>query len=248
MAEPVLVAVLADNDPQIRRLVRAAVKTQGWQILRAAAMQQDLVQVALHAPNVVILDLGLAEGKSIDLIRDLRKWSDVPIIALSESKQEAGKIKALDSGADDCVTKPFGVGELMARVRAALRRQHPRHGNAVGRRSFGDVVVNFDAHLVTKAQHAIHLTPIEYRLLTALVANAGNVVTNTELLRQVWGPLHVDDNHYLYIYIGHLRQKLEDEPARPRYLLTETAVGYRLRLSSERPKGCFESLERKSHQ
>ena len=158
----------------------------------------------------------------------MRKWSAVPVIVLSARAGEADKITALDAGADDYLTKPFGVGELQARVRATLRRRRPPEGGDGGLVRFGDVVVDLKDRRVLKGGASVHLTPTEFRLLSVMVGSAGRVLTNPQLLRSVWGPSHVEDGHYLRIYMGHLRHKLEDDPAQPRYLLTETGVGYRL--------------------
>jgi two-component system KDP operon response regulator KdpE len=189
-----------------------------------------LVDAGTRKPALIILDLGLPDGDGVDFILDVRKWSTVPIVVLSARSNEADKIKALDAGADDYLTKPFGVGELLARVRSAVRRLRQPGVNAHGVIQFGDVKLDIKARLVTKANQEVHLTPTEYRLLTVLATNAGRVVTNPHLLREVWGPAHAQSSHCLRIYMGHLRQKLEDDPAQPRYLLTETAVGYQLLL------------------
>ncbi|AIY42600.1 sensor histidine kinase [Collimonas arenae] len=229
--QPTPIALLVEDEPQIRRFVRAALEDEGWQIFEAPTMQRGLIDCGTRKPNLVILDLGLPDGDGIDFIADVRKWSRVPIIVLSARVNEADKIKALDAGADDYLSKPFGVGELLARVRATLRRQHQPLAGDDGLIRFGDVTLDLQARLVTKAQQQVHLTPTEYRLLTVLVANAGRVVTNPQLLKEVWGPSHSESGHYLRIYMGHLRQKLEDDPAQPKHLLTETAVGYRILLS-----------------
>ncbi|RYF68490.1 MAG: response regulator, partial [Comamonadaceae bacterium] len=179
-----------------------------------------------------VLDLGLPDGDGVTLIRDVRGWSAVPIIVLSARSDEADKIAALDAGADDYLTKPFGTGELLARVRANLRRpraaggDHGAEPETVFR--FGDVELDRAARVVRRAGVEVHLTPTEYRLLSVLAVNAGRVLTQRQLLREVWGPSHSEQSHYLRIYMGHLRQKLEADPAQPRHLLTETAVGYRL--------------------
>ncbi|HJV74692.1 MAG TPA: two-component system response regulator KdpE [Noviherbaspirillum sp.] len=228
MTEPIPIALLVEDEPQIRRFVRAALEDEGWQVFESDTMKRGLIDAGTRKPNLVILDLGLPDGDGADYIVDVRKWSSVPIIVLSARTNEAEKIKALDAGADDYLTKPFGVGELLARVRSALRRLRQVGANAPGSIQFGDVKVDLTARLVTKADQMVHLTPTEYRLLAALAINAGRVVTNPQLLREVWGPSHAESGHYLRIYMGHLRQKLEDDPAQPRYLLTETAVGYRL--------------------
>jgi len=229
--QPTPIALLVEDEPQIRRFVRAALEDEGWQIFEAATMQRGLIDCGTRKPNLVILDLGLPDGDGVDFILDVRKWSRVPIIVLSARVNEADKIKALDAGADDYLSKPFGVGELLARVRATLRRQHQPLAGDDGLIRFGDVTLDLQARLVTKARQQVHLTPTEYRLLSVLVANAGRVVTNPQLLKEVWGPSHSESGHYLRIYMGHLRQKLEDDPAQPKHLLTETAVGYRILLS-----------------
>lgn len=230
MSESTSIALLVEDEPQIRRFVRNALEAEGWQIFEAESMQRGLIDAGTRKPDLIVLDLGLPDGNGVDFIQDVRKWSAVPIIVLSARVDEADKIEALDAGADDYLTKPFGVGELLARVRATLRRQRQSDTPNQGIIQFGDVKVDLNAHLVTKANESIHLTPTEYRLLSVLATNAGRVVTNPQLLRKVWGPSHTDSVHYLHIYMGHLRQKLEDDPAQPKYLQTETAVGYRLLL------------------
>jgi two-component system KDP operon response regulator KdpE len=230
MSESRPVALIIEDEPQIRRFVRAALEAEGWQVFESETMQRGLIDAGTRKPDLVILDLGLPDGDGVDFITDVRRWSAVPIIILSARVNENEKIKGLDAGADDYLTKPFGVGELLARVRATLRRQRQPAVNADGVVQFGEVTVDLKARLVTKAKQIVHLTPTEFRLLTALVNHAGRVVTNPQLLREVWGPAHSESGHYLRIYMGHLRQKLEADPAQPRYLLTETAVGYRLML------------------
>lgn len=231
MSHPTPVAVVIEDEPQIRRFVRAALEAEGWQVFEADTARRGLTEAGTRKPDLLVLDLGLPDGDGLEVIRDVRGWSAVPIVVLSARADEADKIAALDAGADDYLTKPFGVGELLARVRANLRR--PRAAGADGAPdeplfSFGDVVVDRQARLVRRAGVEVHLTPIEYRLLTVLMTNAGRVLTHRQLLREVWGPAHAGQNHYLRIYMGHLRQKLEADPAQPIHLLTETAVGYRL--------------------
>jgi two-component system KDP operon response regulator KdpE len=230
MSETTPIALLVEDEPQIRRFVRMALDAEGWQTHECESMRRGLIDAGTRKPNLIILDLGLPDGDGVDFIRDVRSWSRVPIIVLSARTDEHDKIAALDAGADDYLTKPFGVGELLARVRATLRRQHPAQEGEEGVLQFGDVRVDIKDRLVFKAGVAVHLTPTEFRLLAALVANAGRVVSNPQLLRDVWGPSNSENGHYLRIYMGHLRQKLEDDPAQPKYLLTETAVGYRLLL------------------
>ncbi len=221
-------ALLVEDEPQIRRFVRAALEQEGWQVHESASMARGLIDAGTRRPELVVLDLGLPDGDGIDFIHDLRKWSAVPVIVLSARSMESEKIRALDAGADDYLTKPFGTGELLARVRATLRRQRQPVTRDDGSVRFGSVAVYPQERSVTRDGKHVHLTPTEYRLLSVLVGSAGRVMTNPQLLRAVWGPGHVESGHYLRIYMGHLRHKLEDDPAQPRHLLTETGVGYRL--------------------
>jgi two-component system KDP operon response regulator KdpE len=227
---PQLVAVIVEDEPQIRRFVRGALEAEGWQVHEAQSLQGGLTAAGTRKPDLLVVDLGLPDGDGVDLIRDVRGWSSVPIVVLSARADEHDKIEALDAGADDYLTKPFGVGELLARVRANLRR--PRaSGDGLDESSvfrFGDVEVDRQARVVRRGGEDVHLSPTEYRLLSVLVANAGRVMTHRQLLREVWGPAHGEQNHYVRIYMGHLRSKLEADPAQPSHLLTETAVGYRL--------------------
>lgn len=233
MSEPHPVALIVEDEQNIRRFVRMALEAEGWQVHEAATVRQGLVDAGTRRPDLVILDLGLPDDDGLNYLRDLRAWSGVAVIVLSARTAEADKIAALDAGADDYLCKPFGVGELMARVRVAQRR-----GQAAAKSSgdelaqtqfrFGAVEVDLALRRVLRAGEPVHLTPLEYRLLTHLIANAGKVLTHRQMLKAVWGPSHVDDNHYLRVYMGNLRQKLEAVPAAPKHLLTETAVGYRL--------------------
>ena len=226
MTTPAKVLIVED-EKQIRRFVRVAVEEDGCQVSEAETMAQGLLEAGARQPDLLILDLGLPDGNGIDLIRDLRGWSDVPVLILSARSQENDKIDALDAGADDYLTKPFSVGELRARVRALLRRRSRHADSASPIIEFGPVVVDLSRRLVVRAGEAVHLTPIEYRLLTVLVGNPGKVLTQRNLLREVWGPSYIESSHYLRVYVGHLRQKLEDDPTQPKHFLTETGVGYR---------------------
>ncbi|MFZ2123562.1 MAG: two-component system response regulator KdpE [Rhodoferax sp.] len=234
MSSPV--AVIIEDEPQIRRFVRAALEAEGWQVYEADTVKKGLTEAGTRKPDLLVLDLGLPDGDGLELIRDVRGWSGVPIVVLSARSDEADKIAALDAGADDYLTKPFGVGELLARVRANLRRPRAAPGEGTADASteavplfrFGNIEVDRQARIVRRSGAEVHLTPIEYRLLTVLIANVGRVLTHRQLLREVWGPSHAEQSHYLRIYMGHLRQKLEADPAQPRHFLTETAVGYRL--------------------
>jgi two-component system KDP operon response regulator KdpE len=222
------VALVVEDEPQIRRFVRMALEGEGWVVHQSENLKRGLIDAGTRTPDLIILDLGLPDGDGMQLIRDVRGWSPVPIIVLSARIDEGDKIAALDAGADDYLTKPFGIGELLARVRAALRRQHKGIAQAASSVSFGKVEVDLQKRQVHRDGQPVHLTPTEYKLLTVLLANMGRVVTAPQLLREVWGPSNTDNGHYVRIYMGHLRQKLEEDPAQPRHLLTETAVGYRL--------------------
>jgi two-component system KDP operon response regulator KdpE len=226
VTEPVPVVVMVEDEKQIRRFVRTALESEGIRMFEAETGHQGLTEAATRKPDLVILDLGLPDFDGVDFIRELRTWSALPVIVLSARTDEVDKIEALDAGADDYLTKPFGVGELLARVRAALRRVATGTGGEP-MVAFGDVRVDLANRNVLRNGTTVHLTPIEYRLLSLLAGNAGKVLTHRQLLRDVWGPSHVEHSHYLRIYMAQLRQKLEADPARPRHFLTEPGVGYR---------------------
>lgn len=227
MNAPALSILIVEDEKQIRRFVRAALEAEGHKVFEAETGKQGLIDAATRKPDLVVLDLGLPDLDGVEFVRDLRAWSAMPVIVLSARTGESDKIGALDAGADDYLTKPFGVGELLARVRVALRRVASAADGAVIA-EFGDVRVDLAGRVVTRAGRAVHLTALEFRLLSVLARNLGKVITHRQLLRDVWGPSHVEHSHYLRIYMAQLRHKLEADPARPRHLLTETGVGYRL--------------------
>jgi two-component system KDP operon response regulator KdpE len=225
--EPVVLVI--EDDAQIQRFLRVALGSHGYRLFEATTGEAGLVEAATRQPDLVILDLGLPDIDGLDVIRRLREWTALPIIVLSARGQERDKIAALDAGADDYVSKPFGVGELLARMRAALRHA-ARSLDDAGESTFslGDLHVDLPKRQVIVAGQQVHLTPIEYRLLTMLIRHAGKVLTHRQLLIEVWGPPYAEQAHYLRVYMAQLRRKLERDPARPRYLLTEPGVGYRL--------------------
>jgi two-component system KDP operon response regulator KdpE len=221
--------VVIEDDPQIRRFLRSGLSTEPFRIFEAETGRTGLVEAATRKPDLVILDLGLPDLDGVEVVSELRQWYTRPIIILSARSNEQEKIKALDAGADDYLTKPFGIGELLARLRAALRRAARDAGVAAENSiEFGEVRVDLAARRVQRAGSDVHLTPNEYRLLAALVRHAGKVCTHRQLLADVWGPSHVEHGHYLRIYMAQLRHKLELDPTNPRFLRTEAGVGYRL--------------------
>ena len=219
--------LLIEDEPQIRRFLRTVLPTEGFDLHEAESGRQGLVEIGVRRPDVVVLDLGLPDMNGVDVVRELREWSQVPVIVLSARADERDKIAALDAGADDYVTKPFAMGELLARLRVALRHAE-RTPDGAEQYEAGSISVDLRTRRVTVGDREVHLTPIEYRLLTTLVKHAGRVLTHRQLLKEVWGPSHVEDAHYVRIYIAQLRRKLEDDPAQPKHLLTEAGVGYRL--------------------
>ncbi|MDX3908078.1 MAG: two-component system response regulator KdpE [Pigmentiphaga sp.] len=219
--------LIIEDDPAIRRFVRTALEAEGATIAEAQTVARGLVEAGTRHPDLVILDLGLPDADGMTLIRELRGWTEVPVLVLSARDAEADKIGALDAGADDYLSKPFGVGELLARARVLLRRHGRGGAGQPPEIRFGDITVDFSTRTVLRNGVPVHLTNREYRLLALLAAHRGKVMTHRELLREIWGPAYVGNNHYLRIYMGHLRQKLEADPAQPVYLLTEVGVGYR---------------------
>jgi two-component system KDP operon response regulator KdpE len=226
---PAATLVIIEDEIQIRRFLRTTLASQGYQVIEAETGKQGLNEAALRKPDLIILDLGLPDMDGVEVVKNIRHWSDVPIIILSARSQENDKISALDAGADDYLVKPFGAGELLARIRVALRHVSVTTSNAPeGIFAVDALKVDLIHRKVTVNDTEVHLTPIEYRLLTALIKHAGKVLTHQFLLKEVWGANYTERAHYLRIYMGTLRHKLEQNPARPRFLLTEVGVGYRL--------------------
>ena len=226
--EPVIVVI--EDDPPIRRFLRTSLSTQGFIVHEAESGKQGIVEAGVRKPDLLILDLGLPDMNGIDVIKAVRSWSAIPIIILSARNGEQQKIDALDAGADDYLTKPFGFGELLARIRVALR-----HANRAYEQAQNEVfqTANLQMDLLNRIvkidNQEVHLTPIQYRLLSVLVKHAGKVLTHQQILKEVWGPSYKENSHYLRIYMSQLRQKLETDPTQPKFLLTESGVGYRLK-------------------
>jgi two-component system KDP operon response regulator KdpE len=226
MTEPLVTIVVVEDENNIRRFIKLALESQGFQVFEADSLQRGLIEAGTRRPDLVVLDLGLPDGDGVDFIRDLRTWSEIPVIVLSARSAETDKVAALDSGADDYLTKPFGTAELLARVRAQLRRRS-RGATGTPLAEFGSIRVDLVRRTVERNGVPIHLTPIEYRLLSYLIGNPDCVLTHRQLLKNVWGPSHVEDSHYVRVYMGYLRKKVEEDPARPKHILTEVGVGYR---------------------
>lgn len=219
--------LIVEDEQEIRHFIKIALQSEGYHFYESGTLAHGLEQAASHKPNLIILDLGLPDGDGINFIRHYRNFSDMPIIILSARTDEHDKVAALDAGADDYLIKPFSVGELLARIRALLRRQFKQSDDDQSIVTFGHICVDLAKRVITRNNEVIHLTQIEYRLLTILLSNAGKVLTHRHLLREVWGPTFIESNHYVRIYIGHLRQKLEENPTQPRHITTETGIGYR---------------------
>ena len=220
--------LIIEDENQIRRFVRMALEEEGFTVLEANNGQRGMIETSTRQPELVIVDLGLPDCEGKEVIRQIRTWSDVPILVLSARDREEEKVAALNIGADDYLTKPFGIPELVARVRAHLRRRQSQDGQGEAVVHIGAITVDLGARTVCRDGVEIHLTPIEYRLLLTLIKERGRVVTHSQLLLEVWGPSYGQRSHYLRTYMGHLRQKLERDPAQPEFFLTELGVGYRL--------------------
>lgn len=228
MADEGATVLLIEDEPAIRRFVATAFKSQGWKIVEAQNGAEGSRATRTHHVDLILLDLGLPDQDGLGWLKDYRTWSTGPVIVLSARTAEDEKVDALDAGADDYLTKPFGVAELLARVRATMRRRRATARSMDAVRNIGAIRVDLEARKVTRNGLLVHLTPIEYRILTLLLAQAGRVITHRALLREVWGPAHSSDGHYLRVHVAHLRGKIEEHPAQPTLILTEPGVGYRL--------------------
>jgi len=222
------VIVVVEDEPDIRRFLRASLLSKGYRLVEAATGQEGLQAAETRQPDLIILDLGLPDMDGLEVIRRLREWTVVPIIVLSAKGQETTKVAALDAGADDYIAKPFGVSELLARMRVSLRHARSSQGEPTPVFTTGELLIDLAQRRVRVKGKDVHLTPIEYRLLTTLAKHAGKVLTRNQLLTEVWGRPYADQAHYLHVHMAQLRRKVENDPTRPRYLLTEPGVGYRL--------------------
>ena len=224
------VIIVIEDDPPILRFLRTGLRAQNFTVHEAVTGKQGIIEAEVRKPDLIILDLGLPDMDGVEVVKSVRTWSSVPILILSARSHEQNKIDALDAGADDYLTKPFGFGELLARIRVALR--HSVNTGAIANAEIftsGELTIDLHNRVVTKSGEEIHLTPIQYRLLTILIKHPGKVLTQQQILKEVWGPSYQENAHYLRIYMSQLRQKLEDDPAQPKYLLTESGVGYRFK-------------------
>lgn len=220
--------LIIEDEQQIRRYLGAALLSDGFKVFEADTLQRGLIEAATRKPDLVILDLGLPDGDGNQFIEEIRQWSQIPIIILSARSDERDKVKALNNGADDYLVKPFGIAELLARVRANLRRRNADRENETPIICFGNIKIDRVNRQVFRNGDEIHLTKLEYRLLMTLLSQPGRVFTHRQLLNTVWGAAYIEQTQYIRIYMGHLRQKLEQDATRPRYLQTETGIGYRL--------------------
>lgn len=221
------VVIVVEDEAQIRRFVRLALEAENCVVHEAETLKRGLIDAGTRQPDLMILDLGLPDGDGVDFIQDLRNWSQIPVIVLSARAEEADKVRALDAGADDYLTKPFGAAELIARVKAHLRRRTLGQHSDQSVIEFGEIRIDFRKRSVERAGEIVHLTAIEYRLLSYLVSNPDCVLTHRQILKEVWGPSHSEDAHYVRVYMGHLRKKLEEQPSQPKHIITESSIGYR---------------------
>jgi len=230
MSETGPLVLVVEDEPQVRRFLRTALTAQGFRLVEAETVREAVIAATTHNPELILLDIGLPDGSGIELTRRIREWSRVPIIVISARGKEDDKVTALDAGADDYLTKPFGVNELLARIRVALRHAlSSTSGPGEPVLEIGPLRIDLTRREVLASGAEIHLTPLEYRLLVLLAQNAGKVLTHRQILKEVWGPGSVNETHYLRVFMAQLRRKVEPEPARPRLLLTEPGVGYRMR-------------------
>jgi len=226
--------LLIEDEPQMRRFLRVTLQSHGYDLIESISGQDGLAQASTRKPDVILLDLGLPDIDGLEVLSKIREWSQTPVIILSAREQEQDKIRALDAGADDYLTKPFGSGELLARIRVALRHiDIQQSGRTEPVFVLNTLRVDLSKRQVFIKDTEVHLTPIEYRLLTYLIKNAGKVVTHNQLLKEVWGPAYAGQTHYVRVYMGMLRHKLEEDPSRPRFFINEPGVGYRLRFEAE---------------
>lgn len=219
--------LIIEDEVEIRRFLRLTLQAEGYTVHEASTLARGLIEAATRCPDLLVVDLGLPDGDGIDLIKELRQWSAAPVIILSARSNEDEKIRALDFGADDYLVKPFSTGELMARVRAQLRRGQKNAIDGSSMIRFGNITIDLARRIVSCYEKPLHLTPIEYKLLTHLASQPDRVVTHGQLLKSVWGPGHTEDTHYVRVHMGNLRKKIEINPSMPQHLLTETGVGYR---------------------
>lgn len=230
MSELGAVILVVEDEPQMRKFIRASLTSHGYRVLEAERASEAVMMLTSHNPEMVLLDLGLPDGDGIDLTKQLREWSRVPIIVLSARGREDDKVAALDAGADDYLTKPFGVNELLARMRVALRHAQSREADpSVQAFEFGELKIDLVRREVFRGEDELHLTPTEYKLLVLFAQNAGKVLTHRQILKEVWGPSYAAQTHYVRVHMAELRKKVEVDPSRPKLLVTEPGVGYRLR-------------------
>ncbi|MBS3953356.1 MAG: response regulator [Methylomicrobium sp.] len=230
MAKTVSVIIVIEDDPAIRRFLRTGLSSQGFSVFEADTGKQGIIEAGIRKPDLIILDLGLPDMDGSQVIKAIREWSSIPIIILSARSSEQTKIDALDAGADDYLTKPFGFGELLARIRVALRHASRSLASEAEVFTSGNLKIDVLNRIVNVDGTEVHLTPIQFRLLSVLVQHAGKVLTHKQILKEVWGPSYQENAHYLRIYMSQLRHKLETDPTQPQHLLTESGVGYRLKL------------------
>jgi two-component system KDP operon response regulator KdpE len=221
--------LVIEDEPQMRKFIRASLSSHGYKIIEAERASEALMLATSHNPELVLLDLGLPDGDGIDLTKQMREWSRVPIIVISARGREDDKVAALDAGADDYLTKPFGVNELLARMRVAQRHANSADATPAQVFELGELRIDLTRREVTRASEPVHLTPIEYKLLVLLTRHAGKVLTHRQILKEVWGPTHTAQTHYVRVQMAELRKKIEPDPSRPRWIVTEPGVGYRFR-------------------